>query len=94
MPRWLRTWQLVFAALAILALASILFGVWGFVTVWLTLGFIALVVFLAAGGEPGNAAETYTTEMAMGSVIALVISGPFGFAVIFTTILSPELRRS
>lgn len=90
---WLRTWQLMLVALAVLVMMSIIFGVWGFISVWLALGLIALVAFLATGGQPGTSAQTYTTEMALGSVVALVISGPFGFWVIFGTLLDHELRQ-
>lgn len=75
-------------------LASIFIGVWGFIGTWLIEGLVALIVFLASGGEPGALVRIYTTEMALASVFALAISGSLGFWVIFDTVLYPRTRKS
>ena len=84
---WIKLWTSMLMAVIAIIVASIVFGVWGFGTVWLVCGLVTLVAFLKAGGQPGGADATGS---AGADVIALVISGPIGFFVIFETILETQ----
>ena len=81
----LKLWHLLLAALCFLVLMSAVFSAWGFIAAWLGLGIIAFAAYMLTGGEPGNFAP-------IASCAGLILSGPFGFWVIFNEVLS--LRKA
>lgn len=85
---WLRFWHLVVITLVPLILAVILFGGWGFIIAWLSIGLVALVAFLwDVHGQPMPPATIKRIAEDAGCLALILISGAFGFWLIAGEIL-------